>query len=97
MTEKVTLVEGKFSPAEAADILFSLLNDKIRFHTLKSLHLHNEQDNNISVSERKIKQLKESKKIIEQLVVKAHKGGLMLEVKSSIEIKLMHNDHLEKL
>jgi len=90
MTENVTFIDGQFSPAEAADILFSIINDKIKFHTVKSLNLsHGEQGTNRN-SEERIRQLKEAKKIIEQSVLKAHRDGFELEVNSTIEIKLVH-------
>lgn len=90
MTENLNFIDGRFSPAEAADILFSIINDKIKFHTVKSLNLsHGEQGINRN-SEERIRRLKDAKKIIEQAVLKAHRDGLELEVNSTIEIKLVN-------
>lgn len=89
MTEKFTFIDGRFSPAEAADILFSIINDKIKFHKVKSLNLsYGEQGTNRN-SEERIRRLKDAKKIIEQSVLKAHRAGFELEVNSTIEIKLV--------
>lgn len=88
MKDSITFINGLFSPAEAADVLLSLINDKIKFHRVKSLKLRNEEQGlNIS-SEERIKKLKEAKKTVEQLVLKAHKEGMILSIKSAIEIEL---------
>lgn len=88
MKDSITFINGLFSPAEAADVLLSLINDKIKFHRVKSLKLRNEEQGlNIS-SEERIEKLKEAKKTVEQLVLKAHKEGMILSIKSAIEIEL---------
>jgi LAS superfamily LD-carboxypeptidase LdcB len=87
--DSITFINGLFSPAEAADVLLSLINDKIKFHRVKSLKLRNEEQGlNIS-SEERIEKLKEAKKTVERLVLKAHKEGMILSIKSAIEIELM--------
>lgn len=88
MTEQIALIKGHFSPAEAADVLLSLINEKIKFHTVKSLHLRDDEPDNGQTSEDRIKGLREAKKIIEQLVLRAHKNGFDLEINSTLEIKL---------
>ncbi|MGB5203589.1 hypothetical protein [Eudoraea sp.] len=89
MTENIAFIKGLFSPAEAADVLLSLINDKIKFHTVKSLNLRHEGPDADLTSEDRIKELKEAKKIIEQLVLSAHKNGYELEINSTIDIKLV--------
>lgn len=93
MTENVKFIDGRFSPAEAADILFSIINDKIKFHTVKSLNLSHEEQGTNKNSEERIRRLKDAKKIIEKSVLKAHRDGFELEVNSTIEIKLV-NKHI---
>ena len=89
MNDSITFINGHFSPAEAADVLLSLLNDKIKFHRVKSLNLRNEEQGLNMSSEERIEKLKEAKKIVERLVLKAHKEGMILSIKSAIEIVLM--------
>ncbi|MFD0796940.1 hypothetical protein ACFQZJ_05680 [Maribacter chungangensis] len=89
MNENITFIEGRFSPAEAADVLLSLLNDKIKFHTVKSLNLReadNDSDNGSAV---RITRLRQAKKRVEELVVLAHKKGMELKIDSNIEINLV--------
>jgi hypothetical protein len=89
VNDSITFINGHFSPAEAADVLLSLLNDKIKFHRVKSLNLRNEEQGLNMSSEERIEKLKEAKKIVERLVLKAHKEGMILSIKSAIEIELM--------
>ncbi|MEM9143166.1 MAG: hypothetical protein AAGA86_09270 [Bacteroidota bacterium] len=82
------LVEGSFSPAEAADVLLSLINDKIKFHTVQALNLKQGYQEDTSHSEQRIKELKEAKEMVKTLVVKAQKEGLAIEIHSPIQIRL---------
>ena len=66
MKENIAFIKGQYSPAEAADVLLSLLNDKIKFHSVRALNLRHEQVNSDRTSEGKIRKLKEDKKIVEQ-------------------------------
>ena len=91
MTKDIRFIEGHFSPAEAADVLLSLLNDKIKYHTVKSLNLRNEESHTEQISEGRIQDLKAAKKIVEQLVISAHKKGKQLEINGNIKIKLVDN------
>jgi hypothetical protein len=89
MTENIAFIRGRYSPAEAADVLLSLINEKIKFHTVKTLNLRHDEPKSNHISEGRIKGLKEAKKIVEQLVLNAHKNGFEIEINSSIEIKLL--------
>lgn len=89
MNEQIKFIEGNFTPAEAADVLLSLLNDKIKFHTVKALNLRQNENDSVCSSTERISSLKEAKKRVEELVVSAHKNGMELKIDSSIEINLV--------
>jgi hypothetical protein len=89
MNENITFIEGNFNPAEAADVLLSLLNDKIKFHTVKSLNLRETVEDSADSSAERIIRLRQAKKRVEELVVLAHKNGMELKINSNIEIKLV--------
>ncbi|MFT6797134.1 MAG: hypothetical protein ACJART_002285 [Maribacter sp.] len=89
MNENVKFIEGQFSPAEAADVLLSLLNDKIKFHTVKALNLRQLEKDTVCSSAERILKLNEAKKRVEELVVTAHKNGMELKIDSSIMINLV--------
>jgi hypothetical protein len=89
MNEHIKFIQGNFTPAEAADVLLSLLNDKIKFHTVKALNLRQNENDSVCSSTERILRLKEAKKRVEELVVSAHKNGMELKIDSSIEINLV--------
>ncbi|WP_396591466.1 hypothetical protein [Allomuricauda sp. R78024] len=84
----VRLVEGLFEPAESAEVLLSLLNYKIKFHTVQSLNLKETQNSDPEQSQKRIEALKKAKKEVTELVVKARNKGQKLEIHSTVEIVL---------
>ena len=89
MTEEIVFIKGCFNPAEAADVLLSLLNDKIKFHTVKSLKLSQDTSHSEEQTAERIGELKQAKKVAEQMVLKAYQKGLDLEINSTISIRLI--------
>ncbi|WP_435623692.1 hypothetical protein [Flagellimonas sp.] len=83
---EVRLVEGVFEPAESAEVLLSLLNYKIKFHTVQLLNLQNEQSKNLEQSRKRIEELKAAKKEVTDLLVDAREKGLVLDIQSTIKI-----------
>ena len=84
----ITLVKGTFSPSDAADVLLTLINDKIKFHSIQILNLHDGAHQDISYSEERIKALKAAKKEITEMVVHARNKGLVLEINSHIDVRM---------
>ncbi|WP_396636600.1 hypothetical protein [Maribacter sp. R77961] len=87
--QTINLVKGTFSPAEAADVLFSLISDKIKFHHLQILSLQNGVDNDMQWSEQRITSLKNSKNSAKDLILKARNEGYKLQIDGDITIKLI--------
>ena len=88
--DPIQLVGGKFSAVEAADVLISLINDKIRYHTIKTLNLSVAKDERTG-SQARIDDLRKAKEDIKDLVVKASKKGKWVEINSTISLKLIEN------
>ncbi len=86
--DPVQLVGGKFSAVEAADVLISLINDKIRYHTIKTLNLNIAEEDR-SRSQKRIDNLRKAKDDIKDLVVRGSKMGKWVEINSTISIKLI--------
>ncbi|NQZ44234.1 MAG: hypothetical protein HRT65_07985 [Flavobacteriaceae bacterium] len=84
---EVLLIEGTFLPAEAADILLSLLNDKIKFHTVRLLNHQDTDYEDPLGSASRLEALRESKKSITELVVRAKNKGERLKIHSTITIE----------
>ncbi|WP_343488108.1 hypothetical protein [Allomuricauda sp. d1] len=91
--ENISLISGTFTPSEAADILLSFLNDKIKFHTVRKLNLQPDSDTAFEVSEQRINDLRQAKERVTDLVVSAQKNGHLLDIKSTIEISLATNSN----
>lgn len=80
---EVRLVEGIFEPSESAEVLLSLLNYKIKFHTVQLLNLQ-EEDKDLEKSRKRIEELKLAKKQVTDLVVDARNKGQVLDIFSTI-------------
>jgi len=85
----IKLVEGTYTPAEAADILFSLIGDKIKFHNLQILSLQERFGLDTSHSEARILELKAAKNETKDLILEARDQGYQIEINGSIEIKFV--------
>ncbi len=88
LDEHIKLIHGVFSPAEAADVLLSLINDKIKFHTVQSLNLKIGHNENAKESEQRILQLKKAKEIVKFMVVDARNKNYEVSIDGDITIKL---------
>ncbi len=86
--ENIRLVEGVFTPSEAADVLLSLVNDKIKFHTVQLLNLRDGYQEDTTHSEQRIDQLKLAKNRIKDLVIKARNEGYDIQIDGTIQITL---------
>ncbi|RDY59523.1 hypothetical protein [Flagellimonas nanhaiensis] len=80
------LIDGSFSPSEAADVLLSLLNYKIKFHSVQQLNLEHTEPTDLTYSKTRIQQLKLAKKEITEIILNANRNGHRLEIHSSIKI-----------
>lgn len=88
MTEKFELIKGNYTPSEAADVLLSLLNDKIKFHSLKMMNLKDE-DIDVSASEKRYEELKSFKRVVEKMVMAAHHNYMNVKINGTIELELV--------
>ncbi|WP_411029020.1 hypothetical protein [Spongiimicrobium sp. 3-5] len=96
MAKSIKLVKGAFEPADAADVILSLINDKIKFHTIQSLNLKKGSTEDQERSEQRITELTKAKKMVTELVVIARDQGFEIEIDSNIEITLKNNKNRTK-
>ena len=87
----ISLISGEFEPSGAADVLLSMINDKIRYHTVKSLKPDEEIDLE-SASSHRINELKEAKSKTIYEVQQAFKNGYQLEIEGTIVIRRKARD-----
>lgn len=88
----IKLVEGTYTPAEAADILFSLIGDKIKFHNLQILSLQERFGIDSVHSEQRIKELKEAKLQAKDLIIQARDAGYTLQIEGDIKISFLSKE-----
>ncbi|GAA4272471.1 hypothetical protein U6A24_10010 [Aquimarina gracilis] len=93
MTKKeqnVKLIEGTFTPSEAADILISMISKKINFHKLQRLSALEQycDDNTLHLDDR-IEQLKKAEEDVKSLIVLARNQGNKFKIKGTVEIELI--------
>jgi len=83
------LIDGEFTPAEAAKILFSLINYKIKHHSLESFSNEIRFEKDTSNAKKRIVELQEAHASIQQVLEQAEEKGLKLNVTSQITIKFL--------
>lgn len=84
---RVKLVEGEFGPGDAADVLLSLIADKIKFHNLQKLLIKDEDDPSLVQAERRIGELKEARKSVIESILKARDEGYSLKIEAIVNIE----------
>ena len=85
----IKLVQGTYTPAEAADILFSLIGDKIKFHNLQILSLQERFGLDTSHSEERICELKDAKNHAKDLILEARDQGYQIQIDGAIQINFV--------
>jgi hypothetical protein len=85
-TKIIDLVKGTFTPSEAREIIFQLLDSKINFHNLKNLSSRERFGRPDVDSEQRLEQLKESRKEAEALILSSTAEKKSVTIKSAIEL-----------
>ncbi len=88
MYNNIKLVEGIYSPINSADVLLSLIADKIKFHNLQILSSKNEDDPNVIHAKKRIAELKESRKLITNLIIHARDQNFHMKIDGTVNIEL---------
>ncbi|WP_271765120.1 hypothetical protein [Aquimarina algiphila] len=83
------LVEGIYSPINSADVLLSLIADKIKFHNLQILNFQDKNDPNVMRAEMRIEELKASRKLVTDMIIKARDKGLHMKIDGIINIEML--------
>lgn len=87
-TQNFKLVDGTFSANDAADVLFSLIGDKIRHHQLLLFSNEERFGTDITNSKIRIGQLTAMKEEISDLIRDAREKGMELEITGNIHVVL---------
>lgn len=87
--ENYVLVEGKFDPEEACEIVNTLFTKKINFHELKCFSDEIRFGAKDQVAEDRVEQLKLSRENAKLLFEKAKESGKSIRLHSEISIELV--------
>ena len=83
----IKLIDGIFNADDAAEILFSVLEAKIRFHNLQMMSVSERFNGSTSIHESRLQDLENSKKTVTELIMLAKKGKSRLNISSIIQIE----------
>ena len=80
-TKNIQLVDGKFTPTEASDMITSLINEKINFHKIQRLKIwEGDHHRKTNLLDSRIDELVEEKKIAKKIVAEARSQGKNLSI-----------------
>lgn len=82
------MIKGSFTADEAREILLQMLNNKIKFHDLKTWSSRERFGKPDAFSEGRLKSLKESRKKLEQLLAESTGEERTITINSTIEINI---------
>lgn len=85
---KIQLVDGKFTPTEASDVITALIDEKINFHKIQRLKIW--EGNHLgktSLLDSRIGELEQEKLTARNIIDKARAKGKKIEISGVLEIK----------
>lgn len=85
-TQEFKLVDGTFSANNAANVLFTLIGDKIKHHQLLLFSNEERYGADLTNSKIRIEQLTAMREEIADLIRDAREDGMELEITSNIQI-----------
>jgi hypothetical protein len=90
MAEKnIDFINGVFDKTEAAEILLSVINDKIRFHNVSILGIKERSDGDSMHSEVRLEQLTKAKEEIMRMFRLECDQNSKIKIKSTISIEIL--------
>lgn len=84
------LIYGEFTPSDARNILFTLVNSKINFHSMESFGITIRTSGDTSFHEKRIKELTQTNIDIKKMMDYAKENKLRLKINGTIEITLIN-------
>ncbi|WP_350286408.1 hypothetical protein [uncultured Croceitalea sp.] len=87
--QKIQLVDGSFTPSEAADVILALLDEKINFHKLQRISwCEGHADANTQYPDDRIKELENEKRITKEFIASVRNQNKRLRINGVLEISL---------
>lgn len=87
VSQKIQLVEGRFTPSEASDVVSALIDEKINFHKLQRLKIwEGDQNAPADYANGRILELKEEKKKAKDFIREARLEGRNVRIEGVLRI-----------
>lgn len=80
------LINGTFQPAEAKNVLFTLIKDKINFHKLEMFSAYERYGIELPHSKKRVSELKDALLKIEETIKESEKLNSNVQIVGAIEI-----------
>lgn len=84
----IKLIDGTFNPTDAAEILFSVLDAKIRFHNIQVMSVSERFNGSTKDHENRLHELEKSKERVANLIIEARDKNCMIKINSTIDLIL---------
>ncbi len=83
------LIDGKFKPSEAINILYSIYDRKINFHQLESFRIQERNSGNADFHTKRILELQESYSLLKNYINKGDSEGFDFQIFCDIKISMV--------
>ena len=83
------LVKGNFSPEEAKEVLFKLIQSKISYHQLEAFSISERTSSNVAHIEKRVYELTDTRNNLEEIIALAKKENKKLKVDGTITIEFI--------
>ena len=88
-TFQYQLIDGVFEPKDAGKILFSMISNKINYHTIEIFSIKERNIGDYSFSAKRVEELKQMDQALRDLIVQATAEKKKLQVSARIDIQLI--------
>ncbi len=89
--QKHKLIEGRFSPKDAKEILMNIFSSKIQFHKMKNFSSQERIGESDETALTRIPQLEISKEEITKLIEEAQLKNLTIAISAEVNLSLSDN------
>lgn len=86
--KQIEIIKGTYSPEEAKEILFNIINAKIDFHNMRNVSSQIRYNHPDANSQKRIKELNNSYVQLQEMIAEATEANQHLTINSTIELTL---------
>lgn len=83
--DSIKLIDGLYDSTDAAEILYTVLNDKIKFHNIQLNSCLERNKGEVTHSQIRLKALRQEKEKIAEILSKA-RGGVKIRLEAEIKV-----------